>query len=174
MFVGRVTRKLDAKGRLALPAEYLGKLEREDRDEVVLAPGPRGCIWLLPKSYWGTVSERLANSFSSPIPGEFYHHCQFRGLDQSGRVLLDEDARKLAGIPSAKEAAQAAEKARACGADPKSEEGDGAVRVTVCGTGRYIQIWFKPRYEETALSAESFAERLAAHTGAATVRSGSE
>jgi len=154
VFVGRYDRRLDPKGRVSLPAEFVARLADTDRREVVLAPGQRGCIWLLPKSYWDTVCDRLAASYPSPVPGEFYHHCQARPLDQAGRVLLDDHARKLAGIPDPKQTARPKQ-------TKKSDRADSSVQVTVCGTGRYIQIWAADRYGDTALTDEEFARRLA-------------
>ncbi len=148
MFVGRYDRRLDPKGRVSLPAEFVARLADVDRREVVLAPGQRGCIWLLPKSYWDTVCDRLAASYPSPVPGEFYHHCQARPLDQAGRVLLDEHARRLAGIPDPKQT-------------KRKGQAENSIQVTVCGTGRYIQIWAADRYGDTALTDEEFARRLA-------------
>ncbi len=140
MFVGRHVRNLDRKSRLAIPAEYVNRLQPDDRGELYVTPGKQGCIWLVPKSYWATEFERLAAAYDSVVPGEFYHHCRLRPVDKAGRVLLDEETRELAGLP-----------------DPGTVE---VVAVMVCGSGRYLQVWDKATYQELARSPRDFARRL--------------
>ena len=140
MFVGRQARNLDRKSRLALPAEYVNRLQPEDRTELYVTPGKKGCIWLVPKSYWDTEFERLADEYESAVPGEFYHHCRLRPVDKAGRVLLERETRELAGL-----------------SDPA---GDDVVEVMVCGSGRYLQIWDKSTYEDLARTPRDFARSL--------------
>jgi DNA-binding transcriptional regulator/RsmH inhibitor MraZ len=148
VFVGRHARNLDRKSRLALPAEFVNRLQPDDRSEVYVTPGKKGCIWLVPKSFWETEFERLAAEYDSDIPDEFYHHCRLRPVDKAGRVLLDEDTRELAEL-----------------SDPAA--GD-PVAVMVCGSGRYLQVWCKARYEDRARSPRDFARSLPARGGAGT------
>ena len=140
MFVGRHARNLDRKSRLAIPAEYVNRLQPEDRAELYVAPGKKGCIWLVPKSYWEREFERLAEECESEVPGEFYHHCQLRPVDKAGRILLDEQARGLADLPL--------------------PQGDDPVAVMVCGSGRYLQVWEKGAYEGLARSPRDFSRNL--------------
>ena len=140
MFVGRHVRNLDRKSRLAIPAEYVNRLQPQDRDELYVTPGKKGCIWLVPKSYWEREFEQLAAEYASDVPDEFYHHCRLRPLDKAGRVLLDDDTRELAELP-----------------DPAA--GD-TVAVTVCGSGRYLQVWGKGAYEQRARTPRDFARSL--------------
>ena len=140
MFVGRHARNLDRKSRLALPAEYVNRLLPDDRSELYVTPGKKGCIWLVPKSYWDTEFERLAAEYESAVPGEFYHHCRLRPVDKAGRVLLDDETRDLAAL-----------------GDPSGET---AVSVMVCGSGRYLQIWNKSTYLELARTPRDFAQSL--------------
>ena len=142
MFVGRHARNLDRKSRLAIPAEYVNRLQPDDRAEVYVTPGKKGCIWLVPKSYWEKEFERLAEEYESDVPGEFYHHCRLRPVDKAGRVLLDDETRQLAGL-----------------SDPGDED---AVSVMVCGSGRYLQVWDKTTYEDLARSPRDFAKSLPA------------
>ncbi len=145
MFVGRHARNLDRKSRLALPAEYVNRLQPDDRDELYVTPGKNGCIWLVPKSYWDAEFERLAVECDFLIPDEFYHHCQLRPLDKAGRVLLDEDARPMAALaaPSA----------------------DTTVAVMVCGSGRYLQVWKAAAYDGAARTPAEFASSLPTRRG---------
>ena len=140
MFVGRHARNLDRKSRLALPAEYVNRLQPDDRGELYVTPGKKGCIWLVPKSYWDKEFERLAAEYESEVPGEFYHHCQLRPVDKAGRLLLDGEARSLAGLSL-----------------PSAET---TVSVMVCGSGRYLQVWCKDRYQELARTPRDFARSL--------------
>ena len=146
MFVGRHVRNLDRKCRLALPAEYVNRLQPDDRNELYVTPGKKGCIWLVPKSYWDKEFERLAAEYDSDVPGEFYHHCQLRPVDKAGRLLLDDSARPLA--------------------DLATPGADTTVTVMVCGSGRYLQVWEKGVYDELARSPRDFARRLPSAGGA--------
>ncbi len=142
VFVGRHARNLDGKSRVAIPAEYVNRLQPDDRAEMYVAPGPKGCIRLVPKSYWDQEFERLARESASVVPDEFYHHCQLRPVDKAGRLLLDDRARDLAGL---------------------SEPGSGEqVGVMVCGSGRYLQVWDRTRYESLARRPRDFATDLQA------------
>ena len=142
MFVGRHARNLDRKSRLAIPAEYVNRLAPDDRGELYVTPGKKGCIWLVPKSFWEREFERLAAEYDSEIPDEFYHHCRLRPIDKAGRVLLDDETRELAEL-----------------VDPA----DGAtVEVMVCGSGRYLQVWSKESYERRARTPRDFARTLPA------------
>ena len=139
MFVGRHVRQLDEKGRLAIPAEYLELLPEGDREALYVTPGKRGCLWLVPPSYYLGDFVRIASSFEGALPDEFFHVCQRRALDKVGRILIDPDARALAGLPG-----------------PEA----GSVPVVVCGSGRYLQVWPKAEYEGRATSPRHFAANL--------------
>jgi len=140
VFVGRHARNLDRKSRLALPAEYVNRLQPDDRSEMYVTPGKKGCIWLVPKSYWDKEFEKLAAESDSDVPDEFYHHCELRPLDKAGRLLLDDAARSLADLPI-----------------PDAET---TVSVMVCGSGRYLQVWDKKAYESLARTPRDFARSL--------------
>jgi MraZ protein len=140
VFVGKHLRQLDAKGRLALPAEYLARLAPEERSEIYLAPGRGGCLHVLPRLYWEGQMETLAARYPSDVEHEFYHHCQLRSIDKAGRVLLDEEAREMAQLPA--------------------PEADGKTAVVVCGSGRYLQVWGHDAYRGRATSGRTFAGAL--------------
>ena len=140
MFVGRHVRQLDGKGRLAIPAEYLDLLQGEDRDTLFVTPGKKGCLWLVPPSYYLGDFVQVATSFEGGLPDEFFHVCQRRPLDKAGRILIDQDARALAGLPE--------------------PDAPGGVQVVVCGSGRYLQVWSRPEYETRATPPRHFAQNL--------------
>lgn len=142
MFVGKHDRQLDDKGRLAIPAEYVKQFEGDGGErKLVLTPGKSGCIWLITPRYWEEKFEEIARQYSSAIPDEFYHFCQERDVDKAGRLLVDEKARQLAGLPDP-----------AAGAAP--------VQVVVAGSGRYIQIWRRDVYEGRASTPGAFAQAV--------------
>lgn len=143
MFVGRHVRQLDEKGRLAVPAEFVDLLKGADREALYVTPGKQGCIWLVPPSYYeGDFVRGVAESFQGQggIPDQFFHVCQRRTLDKSGRILIDHDARELAGLPAA--------------------EGAEKVTVVVCGSGRYLQLWSQAEYQARAVPARLVAQNL--------------
>jgi DNA-binding transcriptional regulator/RsmH inhibitor MraZ len=141
LFVGRHVRQLDEKGRLAIPAEYLELLDGPDREALYITPGKQGCIWLVPPSYYqGDFVRGVAASFEGGLPDQFFHVCQRRTLDKAGRILVDQDARDLAGL-----------------AAPVGAE---KVTLVVCGSGRYLQVWNKPDYDARALPARQVAQNI--------------
>ena len=137
MFVGRHVRQLDGKGRLAIPAEYLELLPEGDRDALYVTPGKRGGLWLVPPSYYLGDFVRIATTFEGAVPDEFFHVCQRRPLDRTGRILIDQEARALAGLPET-----------------------GSVAVVVCGSGRYLQVWPKSDYDGRSTPSRQFAANL--------------
>lgn len=142
VFLGKHERQLDDKGRLVLPAEYvrqMGDAEAGPR-RVVLAPGRGGCVNLFTQQDFQARASELAAPFETDIPDEFFQHCLERDVDKAGRVLIDDKARELAGLPN--------------------PGGEAPVMVVVAGSGRYIQIWKKDRHEGKAKSSEHFAESV--------------
>lgn len=139
VLVGTHTRQLDAKGRVAIPADFLNKLEPGDREEIYVAPGEHGCVWLLPKSYFETVSEQLEDLDGEEVSDLFFHYVQSRAIDGQSRIRLDATARAFAEIP-----------------DPSEER----VSVVICGSGRYLQVWEKGDYERRAPGPRAFARKL--------------
>lgn len=135
-------RQLDEKGRLAIPAEYLDLLAGGDRDALYLTPGKQGCLWLVPPSYYDSDFATIAQDFEAAggAPDQFFHDCQRRTLDKAGRILVDDDARLLAGIPE--------------------PDGPERVQVVVCGSGRYLQLWHKPEYDARAIPARQISRNL--------------
>jgi DNA-binding transcriptional regulator/RsmH inhibitor MraZ len=140
LFVGRHARNLDRKGRLAIPAEFLNRLGPDERDEIYVTPGERGCVWLLPKSYYEAFAAKVQESQDDDVADVFFHYSQLRSIDKAGRLLLDEGAREFAGIP-----------------DP---QGDDACAVMVCGSGHYMQVWEQGDYLGRVPDGRTFAQSL--------------
>lgn len=143
-FIGRNDRPIDDKGRLAVPKEFLDELEGPDREALFITPG-KGCIWLVPPTYYrGEFSRGVSRGLQAAggVPDQFFHLCQRRTLDKAGRILIDQAARELAGIPA--------------------PDGPDKVIVVVCGSGKYIQIWEKGAYERAAVAPAQVAQFLPA------------
>jgi len=68
VFVGKHVRQLDDKGRLAIPAEYVNLLPPDERDALFVAPGAKGCIWLLPRNFYGEMVDLLRRSEHARLP----------------------------------------------------------------------------------------------------------
>lgn len=58
-FIGEYHCKIDAKGRLLLPAEMRKQLSVEDQGTFVISRGVDDCLSLYPMSEWGAVMEKL-------------------------------------------------------------------------------------------------------------------
>lgn len=58
-FIGEYHCKIDAKGRLLLPAEMRKQLSVDDQGTFVISRGVDDCLSLYPMSEWGTVMEKL-------------------------------------------------------------------------------------------------------------------
>jgi MraZ protein len=58
-FIGEYHCKIDAKGRLLLPAEMRKQLSVDDQGTFVISRGVDDCLSLYPMSEWDTVMEKL-------------------------------------------------------------------------------------------------------------------
>ncbi len=141
MFLGKHDRQLDDKGRLAIPAEYVRQLGDPDEGprKLVFAPGKGGCICVFTRQDFDSRFDQLSGRFATEIDDEFFHKCHEREVDRAGRVLIDGSIRELAALP-----------------DPAETP----VQVVVAGSGRYMQIWRKDRYDAAARPSSHFAEAV--------------
>ena len=107
-FWGSSTHKIDAKGRVSIPADYRRVLEKEEPLTVVLIPSLRGepaiegmsrrrfeklAAWL---SKMGPLNKRaraLAHKVIAPA--------RFIELENTGRIVLGADLRRAAGLTDA-------------------------------------------------------------------------
>ncbi len=129
-FTGEYACKVDAKGRMVLPARVKGKLPEAETQQVMLVRGFEPCLVLYPLIEWRKVYSKVVglNEFN-----EEYRRFQrsfFRGqaeadLDGNGRFLIPKHLLDYAGING---------------------------EVTAVGMGNRVELWSPDRYEEALLS----------------------
>ncbi len=105
MFVGESTHTLDAKHRLAVPKRLQEGLDRNEEGQLaaIVTRGFEGCLFLFSESGFAEVTRRVrTGAFEGPelrnIQRLFFANAFKVQLDASGRVLLPEKLRGLAGI----------------------------------------------------------------------------
>ncbi|MCS6969237.1 MAG: division/cell wall cluster transcriptional repressor MraZ [Cytophagales bacterium] len=149
LFTGEYKCKLDAKGRLVLPAKLKASLPAEAAQSVILMRGFEPCIYLYSLPYWHAIAQRVValNEFV-----EEYRNFQrnfFRGhseveLDAAGRLLIPRIMLIHANIDKI---------------------------VVVVGAGNRVEIWSPESYESTLIyQSQKFsqmAERIFGKEGSA-------
>jgi MraZ protein len=131
--------KLDAKGRLVLPARIKANLPESSPNELVLRRGFEPCLVLYPMLEYKKIFSRIAslNEFN-----EEYRALQrnfFRGnaeveLDNTGRFLIPKNMLSYAGLDK---------------------------EVIVVGMGNRVEIWSPQKYEDFLISDPSEFSKLA-------------
>ncbi len=106
LFTGEYEHTIDAKQRMAIPAEFRSRMEPETLGiAFYLSPGPNGALWLWPEKTF----EQLAGAMSSSLlPAEelmefeelLYSQSRRMELDKTGRVRLPERMLREAGLGS--------------------------------------------------------------------------
>jgi len=96
LFTGEYEHSIDAKQRMAIPADFRSGMEPETLGSAFyLSPGPNGALWLWPERTF----EKLAGAMSSSLlPAEelmefeelLYSQSRRLELDKAGRVRLPE------------------------------------------------------------------------------------
>lgn len=106
LFTGEYEHTIDAKHRLAIPAEFRSGMNPEQLGSAFyISPGPNGALWLWPERTF----ENLAGAMSSSLlPAEelmefeelLYSQSRRLDLDKAGRVRLPERMLEEAGLGS--------------------------------------------------------------------------
>jgi MraZ protein len=134
-FVSTFTNKIDAKGRLSIPASFRAVLER---DRYTGAPGPGlYCYPSLDAPALDAGGERLARKIDGLLGGlpdysderdelavALYGEAQFIAIDADGRIVLPKELRARIGLS------------------------DGVAEVAFVGLGDKFQLWSPERFEE--------------------------
>jgi MraZ protein len=95
-YLGEYICKLDAKGRLTVPAGLKKQLDNEGREGFVVNRGFEGCLGLYPHKDWQVVAEKLnkLNLFvakNRAFVRKFQNGATKLDMDGTGRVLLPKD-----------------------------------------------------------------------------------
>ena len=131
--------KLDAKGRMVLPAKIKANLPEASGNTIVVTRGFEPCLVVYPMAEWQKVFEKVSalNEFN-----EEYRNFQrnfFRGnteteLDNNGRFLLPKSMLKYANIDK---------------------------DVIVVGMGNRIELWNPDNYEQFLIKDQKAFSKLA-------------
>jgi MraZ protein len=134
VFQGAYPYRIDDKGRLKMPAEFVHGLGAS----FVLTRGQGGCLWTMPESGWQAMVERLqADSIvdqrALALQRYFIGSAATLSLDAQGRLSIPPVLREFAGIQH---------------------------EVMVVGIGSRIEIWSRERWDayEARLNDELIAE----------------
>lgn len=139
-FLGNIEAKLDAKGRVFVPAAYRRSLEKEGDGKPILRLDPvTKCVKLYPSSVWSKLNEEFTSHLNMWNKNDLRLYRQFTAgveevdLDASGRVLLQK--KHLEAI-------------------------DVTTDVLFVGVGNYFEVWSKANFETDLLGDEDFSEAL--------------
>lgn len=124
-YTGQFECKVDAKGRMKLPAGLLRQVPEETRTQYVVNKGLDDCLLLYSKSDWDKLMSKLNQlNYFNPKHREFQRiFCKMAvvvDLDSSERILIPKRLSESAGI------------------------GDEAV---ILAFGNNIEIWSKEKYD---------------------------
>ena len=97
MFLGEYQHTIDAKGRLAVPAKFRGRLERG----AVLVRGIELCLYVFPLETWEAKARELDDANLDPrqrrmIERRFFGTAQECELDAQGRIVVPAPFRRYA------------------------------------------------------------------------------
>ncbi len=124
-FYGTNDHSVDAKGRAFVPSKFLESMEGSEPRWLYVTRGLDGCLALYPDSTW---KDKLAKIAAKPDgdPDKRAYMRIFAGqakkqeIDGSGRILIPEELRKLAGLTE---------------------------KVVFVGQGIFIELWDKGRWD---------------------------
>ncbi len=132
-FSGEYECKIDAKGRIVLPAKVKVKLPDISTTELVVKRGFEPCLVVYPMIEWKKVFNKVSglNEFSKEyrtFQRNFLRGAQEVDMDANGRVLI-----------------------------PKSMTGFASIekKVIVVGVGNRFEIWNPEKYEEYLIADEN-------------------
>lgn len=101
--LGEYDCKIDAKGRMRMPASLLKQLESEDTNLFVINRGVEHCLTLYPKNVWEVISAKV-NKLNQYIKKNrdfvryFYRGATEVTPDSADRILLTKRLQEYAGI----------------------------------------------------------------------------
>lgn len=131
-FSGEYECKIDAKGRIVLPAKLKAKLPEVNSSELVIKRGFEPCLVIYPMLEWKKVFNKVSGLSEFNKEYRTFQRSFLRGatevdMDNNGRILLPKTMTKFAEI---------------------EEE------VIVVGAGNRIEIWNADKYNEYLINDE--------------------
>jgi len=138
-FSGEYECKIDAKGRIVLPAKLKAKLPEVNTSELIIKRGFEPCLVLYPQLEWMKVFNKASGLSEFNQEYRTFQRSFLRGatevdMDTNGRILLPKTMTKFAEI---------------------EEE------VIVVGTGNRIEIWNPDKYDAYLVKDENEFSALA-------------
>ena len=133
-FCGASVHSLDEKSRLIVPKRLLDLLG-DSEVEFVLTASPDGCLWLVDRRKFETLSSRFEGDLLDQAPGRRWlrrlilGHAEACTLDKSGRVLVPEVLRNYLQLGTSRE-------------------------VVVVGAGDVIELWSHSAWREVMKPAD--------------------
>ena len=127
-FRGTAHHKMDAKGRVSLPAKYRNMLADAD---LILVPSSADCLWLYTDEEYSKVTERLEeNPFDETF--DLLRHLFIGGaedieVDSLGRIRVPAEQREFASLDK---------------------------EVTIVGTGKRLELWDSDTYKQRLNAAD--------------------
>ena len=103
MFRGINNLTLDAKGRLAMPVRYRGRMQEVCRGQLVITIDRDHCLLIYPLPEWEGLEERLVrlpslNKQARELQRLLLGHATEVELDSHARLLLPPELRAFAGL----------------------------------------------------------------------------
>lgn len=102
-FLGEAECKIDAKGRLLMPAKFLKQMPQENGDSLIINRGIENCLNLYTTAEWNRISEHIQhlNAFDPNV--RKFRRLHFSGVDElkidgNNRILLPKRLLKYANI----------------------------------------------------------------------------
>lgn len=139
-FLGNIEAKLDAKGRIFIPAQFRKQLQSAAEESLVMRKDIfQNCLTLCPESIWNEdlneLRARLSkwNARHQQILRQFVSDVEIIVPDSNGRILIPKRYLQLAGIQ---------------------------VDVKLIGVDNRIEIWSKEKAEQAFMSPEEFGTAL--------------
>ncbi|HXA42336.1 MAG TPA: division/cell wall cluster transcriptional repressor MraZ [Candidatus Solibacter sp.] len=132
MFLGKHSRSLDAKGRLALPAKFREQLPGGS----VVTISPENCLRVYPPAEWDRVTEQYRVSAATEaternLIRRLFSEAHEIEFDGQGRALIPAGLRQTAGI-----------------------EGN----AMVVGVNNVVEIWSEGRWQALEAATDNFTE----------------
>jgi MraZ protein len=122
VFQGAHPYRIDEKGRLKMPAEFVAGLG----SDFTVTRGQNGCLWIMPEADWRELVERvrgdsLVDQRALALQRYFIGSAVTLSLDAQGRLAVPPVLRELAGIRH---------------------------EVMLVGIGSRIELWARERWDE--------------------------